>query len=219
LKACGPGETRTGVRREPDRHSKKAGFALILVIWLLVLIGSIGAYLVANGRAETAIAFNMRAAASAEALADAGIARVVFNQTDPKTSSRWQLNGEVYRITLPAGSLEIRLEDETQKINPNLASETLLAALFEVCGTDRSTARQRQTRAVPRRGPALRSAQCTGGILGRIAIGVGHDAGHFRIGASLFDNPCQYGGAGWKKGAAPGATRHRACGPDAAGRR
>jgi general secretion pathway protein K len=117
------------------------GFALILVVWLLVLIGSIGAYLVANGRAETAIAFNMRAAASAEALADAGIARAVFNQTDPRNTSRWKLDGEAHRIALPAGTIEIRLEDETQKINPNLASETLLAALFEVCGTERGKAR------------------------------------------------------------------------------
>ena len=132
---------KKGVRREPDRPNKKAGFALILVVWLLVLIGSIGAYLVTNGRAETAIAFNMRAAASAEALADAGLARVVFNQTDPKLSNRWKLDGERYHIALPGGAIDIRLQDETQKINPNLASEALLGALFEVCGTDRGTAR------------------------------------------------------------------------------
>jgi len=118
------------------------GFALILVVWILVLIGAIGSYLVANGRAETAIAHNVRGAASAEALADAGIARVVFNQTDPDSSNRWRLDGQPHRISLPAGDIIVRLQDETQKINPNLASDALLAALFEVSGVDRGRARR-----------------------------------------------------------------------------
>lgn len=123
------------------KEAGRNGFALILVVWLLVLIGTIGAYLVVNGRAESTIAFNVRAAAAAEALADAGIARVVFNQEGSSISNRWKLDGAAHRIVLPAGEIEIRLADETQKINPNLATDKLLAALFEVCGTDQATAR------------------------------------------------------------------------------
>ncbi|HKY19226.1 MAG TPA: hypothetical protein VJL82_09860 [Rhizomicrobium sp.] len=121
---------------------KDAGFALILVVWLLVLIAAIGTYLVAHGRTETAIAFNVRAAAGAEALADAGVARIVFNQTDPKLANRWRLDGSAYRVTMPAGEIIVRLQDETRKINPNLASEGLLAALLEVRGLDRGSARR-----------------------------------------------------------------------------
>jgi general secretion pathway protein K len=118
------------------------GFALILVVWFLVLVGAIGAYLVANGRAETAIAHNIRAAASAEALADAGIARAVINQTDAEVSNRWKLDAAAHVIALPSGRIEIRLADETRKINPNLASGALLSALFEVSGVDHSMARR-----------------------------------------------------------------------------
>lgn len=118
------------------------GFALILVVWVLVLIGAISAYLVANGRAETAIAFNVRAAASAEALADAGIARAVFNETNPRLSDRWKLDGALHRIIAPSGTIEIRLEDENQKINVNLASSALRASLFQVTGTDGAVAKQ-----------------------------------------------------------------------------
>ena len=50
------------------------GFALIVVAWYLVLLAAIGTYLLANARSETAVARNIRSAASAEALADAGIA-------------------------------------------------------------------------------------------------------------------------------------------------
>src|SRR5262245_29897049 len=100
-----------------------------------------GTYLVVGGRAETAIARNNRAAASAEALADAGIARMVFNQTDPVAANRWKLDGAEHRFALPGGEVSIRLQDETQKINPNMASETLLAALLEVRGVNRTAAR------------------------------------------------------------------------------
>jgi len=118
------------------------GFALILVVWFLVLIAAIGAYLVANGRSEVAMARNVGAAASAEALADAGIARALFNQTDPIVSNRWKLDGAAHQIAMPAGTLEIHLADETQKINPNLAPSSLLAALFETCGVERGAARR-----------------------------------------------------------------------------
>lgn len=118
------------------------GFALILVVWFLVLIGAIGAYLLANGRSEVAVARNEGAAASAEALADAGIARVLFNQSDPAIANRWKLDGTPHQIRMPAGAMEIRLADETQKINPNLASANLLAALFEIRGVERAAARR-----------------------------------------------------------------------------
>ena len=124
------------------KGSKDGGFALILVVWFLVLVGAIGAYLVANGRTETAIAHNVQAAASAEALADAGIGRAVFNQTDPVLSNRWKLDGVSHTLVLPAGQIEIRLADEARKINPNLASDALLGALFEVCGVERNAARR-----------------------------------------------------------------------------
>ena len=122
-----------------DRNGR-SGFALILVVWILVLIGAIGTYMVANGRAETAIAHNVRAAANAQALADAGIARTVFNQVNPDTRSRWPLDGRPHRLLLPGGEVVVRLEDESQKINPNLASEALLVALFQLSGVESRTA-------------------------------------------------------------------------------
>ena len=124
------------------RNRSTAGFALIVVVWFLVLIGAMGIYIITNGRAETAIARNIRAAASAEALADAAIARVAFNQTDPKLATRWKLNGAEYLFATAGGEISVRLRDEAQKINPNLASEALLAALLEVRGVDRASARR-----------------------------------------------------------------------------
>jgi general secretion pathway protein K len=127
---------------DSTKYSNISGFALIIVLWTLVLIGAIGIYLIANARAETSIAHNVRAAASAEALADTGIARAVFNQTDPTLPDRWELDGTVHRLPTPSGEIDLRLQDETKKINPNHASDALLAALFEISGVDRTHARR-----------------------------------------------------------------------------
>ena len=118
------------------------GFALIVVLWFLVLIAAMSTYLIANARFETAIARNVLAAASAEALADAGIAQTVFDQTDAVESARWPLDGAPHTIRLLEGDVTIRLLDERQKINPNRASESLLAALFEAASVERALSRR-----------------------------------------------------------------------------
>jgi general secretion pathway protein K len=122
-------------------RARERGFALIIVLWFLVLIGSIGMALILHGRRETAIAHNVRAAADAEALADAGITRAAFNQEDPVLDNRWSFDAATHRIDLPDGYVVIQIADETQKINPNRASAELLAGLFEAAGIERNRAR------------------------------------------------------------------------------
>jgi Tfp pilus assembly protein PilX len=74
--------------RRKDRTEASRGFALLVVLWFLVLIAAIGTYLMANARSETAIARNILAAAHAEALADAGVAQAAFNLTETLASNR-----------------------------------------------------------------------------------------------------------------------------------
>lgn len=125
-----------------DRQSRARGFALFIVLWFLVLIAAIGTYVLANARSETALARNILAGAHAEALADSGIAQVVFNLTDTDPTKQWALDGTAYRVLLSDGAVTIRLGDETEKINPNLASRPLMAALFEALGIVPSDAAQ-----------------------------------------------------------------------------
>jgi general secretion pathway protein K len=120
---------------------RSEGFALIMVLWFLVLIAAISTYLMANARSETAVARNIRAAATAEALADAAVAEAVFNQTVRATAGRWKVDGEPHLISLPDGEAIVRLYDENQKVNPNRASDALMAALFEAAGVERALAR------------------------------------------------------------------------------
>jgi general secretion pathway protein K len=123
-------------------EARSRGFALIVVLWVLVLIAAIGTYILANARTETVIARNVVAGAEAEALADSGVALAVFNLLDPVESQRWSVNGEPHALAVTGGSLSIRLEDEALKINPSFATEAQLAGLFEAIGVDRSLARR-----------------------------------------------------------------------------
>ena len=118
------------------------GFALIVVLWFLVLIAAIGTYLMVNARNQTAIARNIGVAAGTEALADAGIAQAAFNLTDTVESNRWKLDGVPHRLRLPAGEVVVRVSDENAKINPNRASDALLASLFEAAGVERARAQR-----------------------------------------------------------------------------
>jgi general secretion pathway protein K len=123
-----------------QRAPAARGFALIIVLWFLVLVAAIGAYILASARMETAIARNIRSSATAEALADGGIAEAVFNQSDTIVPNRWKPDGAPHRLRLEGGELVIRMTDEEGKVNPNLASDRLLAALFESAGVDRTLA-------------------------------------------------------------------------------
>jgi general secretion pathway protein K len=127
-------------RRHTMRRS--GGFALIVVLWFLVLIAAISTYLMANARSETAIARNIRAAATAEALADAAVAETVFNQTAKAAADRWKLDGEPHLISLSDGEVTVRLYNENHKVNPNHASDALMAALFEAAGGERALAKR-----------------------------------------------------------------------------
>lgn len=118
------------------------GFALFIVLWFLVLLAAVGTYVLASARTEAALARNDLAAAHAEALADAGIAQAIFNESQSDTAKRWALNGTPYTVTLPAGNLTLRMADENEKINPSRASANLLAALWVTLGAQPPAAMQ-----------------------------------------------------------------------------
>lgn len=128
-----------GSRRATGTGSSD-GFALIAVLWFLVLLSAVGAYMVVNARSQTALAHNVLAEVRAEAVADAAVARAVINLTEPDQDKRWKLNGTQYQVNLSGGAAVVQLYDERAKINPNLASDILLTHFFESIGLDNAQA-------------------------------------------------------------------------------
>ena len=121
---------------------RSGGFALLIVLWTLVLIAFIVARMTASGRTEIRIAENLRADAAAEAADDGAIYSAIFNQLDPNPDERWPLNGRPRELTIGSSRVMVQLEDEAGRINPSTASPALLEALLRATGSDAESARR-----------------------------------------------------------------------------
>jgi general secretion pathway protein K len=132
-------------RRFPPRSAecrRNGGFALIVVLWTLVLIGFIVAHMTASGRTEIRIAGNLVANSAAQAAADGAIFEAIFNLSDPQPEKRWPDDGTPRQVAVGSSRVILRVEDEASWINPSTASPVLLEALLRVIGSDPDTARR-----------------------------------------------------------------------------
>src|ERR1700752_666316 len=121
---------------------RQRGFALLIVLWTLVLLTLLGTQILARGHGEAQLAGNLRGAAAAEAAADGAIEEAIFHLLDG-SSRRWLADGAVHLIRFPSATVEVRIEDEAGKVNPNLASPALLRALLGRLGAEARTAAAR----------------------------------------------------------------------------
>ena len=97
------------------------GFALLLVLWTMVLLSLIGTRIATTGRVEAQLAANIRDAAVTEAAADGAVQDAAFRLL-AAPPQRW-----------PAGGIERSL------VLPGVAAE-LLAALARAAGADTQSA-------------------------------------------------------------------------------
>jgi general secretion pathway protein K len=132
----------TGRLRLSATYRSSDGFALIIVLWTLVLIAFIVAHVTANGRTEVRIAGNMVAEATAEAADDGAIVAAIFNLLDPNPDQRWPVDGSPHELTVGGSRVVVQLRDEAGRVNPSLASPELLEALLRTIGSDPGSARQ-----------------------------------------------------------------------------
>jgi general secretion pathway protein K len=129
-------------QRPPPTVGRHGGFALIIVLWTLVLIGFIVAHLTASGRTEIRIASNLLNNSVAQAAADGAIFEALFNLSDPRPEQRWPVDGRPRELALGSSRVTVSIEDEAWWINPNTASLALLEALLRVAGSDPESARR-----------------------------------------------------------------------------
>lgn len=132
---------RRGAPR-PWSRRRDAGFALLIVLWTLVLIAFLVLHLTASGRTEIRIANNLVANAVTAAAADGAISEAIFNLSAPQPEQRWRLDGPPRLLTIGNCRVEIQLFDEAARINPSLASPALIEGLLQVLGSDPQNARR-----------------------------------------------------------------------------
>lgn len=135
-------EPRLNSAGAPAALCRDRGFALLIVLWTLVLIAFLVARLTASGHTEMRIAGNLVADGVAEAAADGAISEAIFNLSDPRPERRWRVDGNVRRIAIGDSRVAVKLEDEAARINPNLASLDLLEAILRTLGNEPEQARR-----------------------------------------------------------------------------
>lgn len=110
--------------------SRQRGFALLIVLWSVALLGLVGAQLTSSARTEARIAANLRANAVAEAAADGGVQEAVFRLIGaPGVAPRL-----AFETRIGEAPVTVRAEPVAGLVNPNAAPPGLLAALMQQAG-------------------------------------------------------------------------------------
>lgn len=130
------------------------GFALLIVLWSLVLIGLLITQVLATGRTATVLAYNLRAAAVARAGADGAINEAAFHVLS-YGPDHWAPDGTPHLLVYGGLSIDVRVQSLGGKINPNLASTGLLAGLFQAAGAAPGQAAQLANAIIAWRSPAV----------------------------------------------------------------
>ena len=120
----------------PNTSARCGGFALLIVLWTLVLIAFVVAQVTAAGRTEIRIAGNLAANAAAQTAADGAVYEAIFHLSDLRPEQRWTLDGREHTLQIGQSLITLRLEDESGRINPNLASGALLEGLLRAAGDE-----------------------------------------------------------------------------------
>jgi general secretion pathway protein K len=108
----------------------ESGFALALVLWVMVLLSVVGISLGYAVRVETAGAGNLAERVQAEALAAAAVRLGLQGLLNPDPERQWQADGRTYDIPWAGANLRVTMRAESGKIDLNRAPEPLLAGLF-----------------------------------------------------------------------------------------
>ena len=118
------------------KASSSQGFVLLIVLWWSVMIAFLATQIVTATRTALLLSSNMRASTDAETQADGAANAAIFQIL----SQNWKADGTIHVITGPRGVVEVRIDDEGEKIDPNVAPAVLLQALLQECGAATKTA-------------------------------------------------------------------------------
>lgn len=122
------------------RHMR--GIALIVVLWILVLLTiTVGVYAVL-ARTETMQSRFLFDVTEARYAAEAGLHRAVFEMRNPDFQTRWVPDGRPYYMEFGDAVIEMRITDESGRIDLNRTPAELLVELFLSRGVDEQVAWQ-----------------------------------------------------------------------------
>ncbi len=115
--------------------SRQRGIALVLVIWIAILLLVIASSFIVERRAEVLVVRNSASMARAEAVADAGVNRALFEMYRiGAPADQWKRDGTAYDWTFDGAAVKVEIRDESAKIDINVAADLLLRGLLVSVG-------------------------------------------------------------------------------------
>lgn len=115
---------------------RQQGIALVLVLWVTVLLSVIVGSFTLVSRVETLQARNQLDVTRAYFAAEAGFHRAVAAMSVQDPEQRWVPDGRAYEMAFGDAELEIRVVDESGRIDLNAAQQQQLIDLFESVGVE-----------------------------------------------------------------------------------
>lgn len=110
---------------------RQRGFALVLVIWSLIVLTSLATGFALAVRQEIRVAGDVAAIARAEAVATAALHATALALNSPDPEARWQADTRTHQIPWPDAQVSVRVSSESGRIDLNRAPRELLLGLFE----------------------------------------------------------------------------------------
>jgi general secretion pathway protein K len=143
-------------------NSPDSGFALLIVLWALLLLSILAGGYLLEARAARTVAATAVSQARARALADAAINRSIMALLNPRDPLRLPLDGSLHEIRLLDHRIALRWESEAGKVDLNAAPAGLLTSVLQGQGLSEEEAAGLAKQIVvwrsPSRGPAREAA-------------------------------------------------------------
>ena len=114
-------------------RARERGFALLIVLWTLVLVSLLVLQLTETGSAAARLGANLRRAAIAEQAADGAFQEAAFRLMD-RSSAGWSNAGGAHHLVLANGSADVVVHNEAGKVDLNNASPQVLSSLIQIEG-------------------------------------------------------------------------------------
>ena len=118
------------------------GAALLLVLWMLVLLTGLISVFALTARTEGLQGRFLGRSTAARYAAEAGIELAALHLQDTDPAVRWIPDGRAEQIAFEGQKIEVRVVDESGKVDLNVAAPDLLIGLMIALGTDQDQARQ-----------------------------------------------------------------------------
>jgi general secretion pathway protein K len=119
----------------------ESGFALLIVLWTMVLLALLAAQVTGAGRAETQVAQALRSGAQLREAADGAVQETIWHMLDGD-GDYWAPGAAIRVLDEPGARVEVTIIDERGKLDINQTPPALLAALFSTLGDDNTSAKQ-----------------------------------------------------------------------------